>query len=647
MRKKSFQRWIAVFAMATTLISSVNPVFAANYDEEKISVNGDTTATAYGMDFDGDYAVWVEESGKNYSVVLYDVDDESIAKKISSNSSKKVAPRIEGNTVVWAQEEKNGYELYAYDLKKNKERVLTNQHARVTDPEEIAFKDGVVAWKDKRDGGTNIYALEVRNDKEYRISTGGKASHPSIYDDQIVWQDERNGRAELYQNKVGSSKEFKTYWGKAKTAKPIISDDDIVYLNEASGNIEKTQVESSKSKVLTHEKGDEELFDFNGRYLVYGSGSTLYYLDTNKDDLVKINNDFNRKLPPVMSGRYVLYATGKTNNLTLKLFDTKKEKSQTLGKDENIKNMASPAASKNYVAFVKEGKRESRVMLYNVKDRKTITISPEKHEAEHPVVSDSYVVYYDNDDRALVSYDIETGESTKITTKKTNVVEGLYAIYKDHLVWVSGGKRSNTVNLTNLKKNKTSELHDSKLGVRSVAINNQAVALIDGEDDRYQDIVIYDYVDGGRIMKEEAESAKGIGLGDKFAAWSAYNSDTKSKDIFVYSFKLNRTDLLYEEEGDQENPIVSNNIIFYETEVEKGGDAVDKYVMYDRDKHRFRAPFGSDADPSEIAIGGNRLVWLDDRDDEEGLYTSVLGSSDDDDDDDDYDDDYDYFYGKD
>ncbi|AYB37038.1 TolB family protein [Brevibacillus laterosporus] len=636
MRKKSFQRWIAVFAMATTLVSSVNPAFASNYDEEKILVNGDTAAAPYGMDFDGDYAVWVEESGKNYSIVIYDVDDESIKKKISSNSSKKVAPRIDRNTIVWAQQEKNGYELYAYDLKKDKERVLTNQDARVTDPEEIVFKDNVVVWKDKRDGGTNIYAIEVGSDKEYRISTGGKASHPSVYDDQVVWQDERNGRSELYQNQLGSSKENLTYWGKSKPTNPVISDDDIAFLNKSTGNIEKTQVESSKSKVLTHEKGTEELFDFNGRYLLYGSGSSLYYLDTNKDDLIKVNNDFNHKMPPVMSGRYVLYASGKTNNLTLKLFDTKKEKSKTLGKGENLKNVSSPAASKNYVAFVKEGKKESRVMLYDAKNRKTITISPEKHEAEHPVVSDSYVVYYDNDDKVLVAYDIETGESTKITTKKTDVVEGLYAIYKDHFVWVSGGKRSNTVNLTNLKKNKTSELHDSKGGIRSVAINNQAVALIDGDDDKYQDIVIYDYEDGGRIMKEEVENAKGIGLGDRYAAWSAYNSDTKDKDIFVYSFKMNRTDLLYEEEGDQENPIVSNNIIFYETEVEKGGDAVDKYVMYDMDRQRFRSPFVSEADPSEIAIGGNRLVWVDDRDDE-GLYTSVLGSDDDDDDDDDED----------
>ncbi|XOS92469.1 hypothetical protein ACLMAB_00880 [Brevibacillus laterosporus] len=124
MRKKSFQRWIAVFAMATTLVSSVNPAFASNYDEEKILVNGDTAAAPYGMDFDGDYAVWVEESGKNYSIVIYDVDDESIKKKISSNSSKKVAPRIDRNTIVWAQQEKNGYELYAYDLKKIKNVFL-------------------------------------------------------------------------------------------------------------------------------------------------------------------------------------------------------------------------------------------------------------------------------------------------------------------------------------------------------------------------------------------------------------------------------------------------------------------------------------------------------------------------------------------
>ncbi|TPG69146.1 hypothetical protein EEL31_11775 [Brevibacillus laterosporus] len=635
MTKKSFQRWIAVFAMATTLVSSVNPVLAANYDEEKITVNGDTAAAPYGMDFDGDYAVWVEESGKNYSIVVYDVDDEKISKKISSNKSKKVAPRIDGNTVVWAQVENNRYQLYAYDLKKDKERELTSQSARVTDPEELSFKDGVVVWKDKRDGGTNIYAIEVNNSKEQRISTSGKASHPSVYDDQVVWQDERNGKSELYHNILGSSKEYKTYWGKATPAHPIIVDDDIVFLNQKSGNIEKTQQESSKSKVLTHERGDEKLFDFNGRYLLYGTGSSLYYLDTNKDNSYKVNSDYNEKMPPVMSGRYVLYATGKSNNLTLKLYDTKKEKSKVLGKGENLKNVASPAASKNHVAFLKEGKKESRVMLYDAKTRKTTTVSPEKHEAEHPVVSDSYVVYYDNDDNVLVAYDIETGESTKITTKKTDVVEGLYAIYNEHLVWVSGSKRSNTANLTNLKKNKTSELHESKGGIRSVAINHKAVALIDGDDDNYQDVVIYDYEDGGRIMKEEVENADSIGLGDGFAAWSAYNSDTKDKDIFVYSFKMNRTDLLYEEEGDQEKPIVSKNIIFYETEVEKGGDDLDRYVMYDMDKQRFRSPFDSDAEPSEIAIGGNRLVWLDDRDDEEGLYTSLFSSYDDDDEDED------------
>lgn len=611
MKQRRIQGWLAASLLVASFWSGT-PAFASGLGKEVKVVANQPQPSNAGIDISKKYVVWIAKDDKENAVVLLDFD-ESKETRIGNDGHPKTNPQVDDNYAAWIDQKNGNGEIVVYDIDKKKEKRLTSGAV----PSELSLGGNYLVWTDKRDGGSDIYAYDIKNEREFRVSTSGKASHPSVSKTYIAWQDERNGNSDIYFYNITEQKEGYATLNKGDQTNPYVATGTIVYEDGNTVAYYDLSGDSTKKPLGDGINAKKPLIYDD--YIVYQTKGDLKYYDLSKKRSFSISGRFYDKIPPAIYGDYVIYAKLNDDKVpTLYMYDLDNEENISLGGQSG--DPVDPSGDDRYVTFISEGKNDNTVILVDMKTGLSTVVSDSKQDPKRPIVSGSYVVFYDDEDEELVSYNIKTGKRDNITDKKKNEADSrLYELYGNKLVWVDKG-RSYYVNVTDLSKGKTSEIASYRQEIRNVDINERYIAWMTDEGGNSR-IYTYDMEDDYESeVTEGPVNAESMSLGRDFVVWSQ-----KDKDWDLYYSRLDSKrifPLLQDAEQDQVRPQASGDLILFEDNRYQRNPKVFEYKLFDMDEGRFSDyDMSEDAKPSNLRLDGNRLIWIDDRENDPHVYT--------------------------
>lgn len=630
MKLKPRQGWMAAALLVTSLWSGT-PAFASSIGKEiKIDV-GQPEIAKTGYDISADYAVWMVE-GEN-TITLYDLDSNSET-KIGNKNSSKTSPRVDGNYVVWIDSRDGGADVYMYDISKQKETRLTDGSAKVTQLE-IAGKN--VVWDEQSNGASDIYLYNITSGESEQISTSGKASNPSVGDTYVAWQDRRNGNEDIFYYDIKAGQEQEAVTTRGDQVNPSVYGDQIVFEDQSDSysQISVYTVSKDKTKKLTNGSEDKTSPHLYKDTYVFVDDGHATYGDVAKTTTKDIASFIYEKMPPRVYGDYVLYAKADNDKkLRLNLYDLDDKATVPLGGVAG--EPSQPDGHDRYVVYVSEGNKTTSVILYDVENNTSKAITKSGADPIRPLVSNHYVVWYDESEDALFSYDIKKGTTKQVTDEGDGEEpdKKLYEVDGDTLLWVNTKGRPEIM-LTDLAKNKSKEVSTLRKDPLSVDIHGDYATWVLEQGSKKASVYLYDIEDDDEteIRKNvQVESAK---LGDDFVVWSEYTDTTKpSWDLYYYDIDREKTtSMLRYTDRDQINPQVSRNMVLYEDNrlSPKQKDFI--YELYDAEDGSYSDySFSDKAEVEQPRIGGNRLVWIDTRVKDPYVYTLAFAQPADDDD---------------
>ncbi|MGO0062118.1 TolB family protein [Brevibacillus fluminis] len=635
MKGRRMQGALAALVLATSLWSATTPAHAESIGSEESITSSALSVSKKGMDLSEKYAVWVSTNeDSEQSIVLYSIDNEK-ADRIAESSSSKSSPVTAGNYVAWIDYGRKDGDIYLYDITSQKTTKVTDSTFKATD-QEIQISENYLVWTNAKD--KNIYAYDLKKGSTIQLTTKGKASHPSVSNDYAVWQDNTTSDADIFYYDFKKGKAVLAVDSSDNQTYPDINDDVIVYEDDRNsmGEIysytitdgEETRVTKSKSSSNDTNKEAPQVY---GNKVIYLNDEELRIQSatSSSSSYDTIGDSVSRRLTARISSKYVLYAVEGSSSTSLYLYNIKDDESSGLGGQAG--DPGAPAASDRYVIYLNQGKKQDQVVLYDVKNKVSSTLTASSEQPRKPLVSNQYAVWYDLKKDVLVSYNVKTGKKTNITTSDDVPHEDFYALNGQYLVWADETRKGYSIMLTDLKTNKTTDVESASSDLRGLDMYDNRIIWADGKDDRIE-VDVYD-IDEERTttLKNRIADIDGVSVGENYAVWSEYVG--KDWELYYYDFaretvnQLNRN----KEPNDQRKPKMSGNVFVYEDNQYSRDSDVYYYYLYDLDsKSKLKYYPGEEGTPSEMAIGGNRVVWIDNRDDIAEVYMMAFDQPSDD-----------------
>lgn len=608
----------AALVLATSLWGTT-PAHAESIGEEESITSSSLSVVKKGMDLSDKYAVWVSsDEDKNQSIVLYSLDNEK-GEKIADSSSSKSSPVTAGNYVAWIDYGRKDGDIYLYDIssKKNPVRVTESNFKAMSD--DIQISENYLVWTDGRD--KNIYAYDLAKGTTTQLSTKGKASHPAVSNSYAVWQDGRSGDSDIFYYDFKTKKEYLASKNSDNQTNPDIYDDVIVYEDDRNNLTEIYQYDISAGEESRVTKSKNSADNHKERPQVYGSkviyrdNEELRIQSLSSSSYDEVNDSVSERFVSRINGKYVLYAVEGNSSASLYLYNIKEDESTPLGSQAGGE-ISSPAASDRYVVYLNEGKKQDQVVLYDVKSKVTSIISSSSEQPARPLVSNQFVVWYDRKKDELVSYNVKTGKKSSITSSDDTPSDEFYALHGQKLVWADENRKGGyKLMLTDLKTMKTTETESATSELRGLGLYDNRIIWADGKDDRIE-IDSYDIDDEHTVtIKNRIKDIDGVSVGKNYAVWSEYVSG--DWELYYYDYDRENVSQMYryKESKDQRKPKMSGDIFVYADNQNVRDDDGFYYYLYDLEsKSRVKYYPGDAGSPSEMAIGGNRVVWIDNRD---------------------------------
>jgi len=147
-------------------------------------------------------------------------------------------PAVSGSVVVW-QENRDGTKgglsdwfIYRRDLNADADpvRVAGSPGSKVSNP---AISGSMIVWQDNRNGDWDIYGYDIKSGKERVIYMGtGDQANPKIHGSVVVWQDNRSGNWDIYGTDLTAGKVFPVFVGPANQTQPAIFGDVVVWTDD-------------------------------------------------------------------------------------------------------------------------------------------------------------------------------------------------------------------------------------------------------------------------------------------------------------------------------------------------------------------------------------------------------------------------------
>ncbi|MET3288091.1 UNVERIFIED_CONTAM: beta propeller repeat protein [Brevibacillus sp. OAP136] len=632
MKVRRMQGALAALVLATSLWSATTPAHAESIGSEESITSSALSVSKKGMDLSEKYAVWVSTNeDSEQSIVLYSIDNEK-AERITTSSSSKSSPVTAGNYVAWIDYGRKDGDIYLYDITSQKTTKVTDSTFKATD-QEIQISENYLVWTNAKD--KNIYAYDLSKKSTIQLTTKGKASHPSVSNSYAVWQDNNSSDADIFYYDFKKGKAVLATDNSENQTYPDISDDVIVYEDDRNSLTEiysydistgeETRVTKSKASTDSNKEGPQ----ISGNKVIYLDDEELRIQSLSSSSYDEVGSSVSSRLQARINSKYVLYAVEGSNSVSLYLYNIKQDESSTLGSQAG--DPASPAASDRYVIYLNQGKKQDQVVLYEVKSNVSTVLTSSNESPRKPLVSNKYAVWYDLKKDVLVSYDLKTGKKTSITTDDDVPHEDFYALQGQNLVWADETRKGYSLMLTDLKTNKSKDIEDVSTELKGLDLYDSRVIWADGQDNKIE-VSVYDIDDEDTTtLKNRISDIDGVSVGENYAVWS--ENVGKDWELYYYDFKRETVNQLYrnKEPNDQRKPKMSGNVFVYEDNQYSRDDDQYYYYLYDLDSKSLMKYYpGEDGIPSEMAIGGNRVVWVDNRDSVSNVYMMAFDQPSDD-----------------
>jgi beta propeller repeat protein len=615
MQGKRVLGWLSSLVLATSLWSGT-PASADTEIGKEIEIKPNQPYPSQaGMDLSKDYAVWMNADDSTHAIYLYDIEEEEET-RIVADGRRKSTPKVDGDYVVWIDyRHNNDGDVYLYNISKQKEQRITGDLAV---PSELNIQGNYIVWTDRREGKSDIYAYDIRKRKERKLSTSGKAGSPSVEGPIVAWQDQRNGNYDIYYYNFHKGSEYRVGDNKYDQMHPHVFLGRIVYEDKRHGgrDIYLYRISKGKEERLTKSGKAKSYPQLGEESVIYLEQDELisYNLDTQKNTQI-MNNIYKKPLPSYV-GSYVLFAKEDNNDIPrLHLYDLEKESFLPIGSGAG--KPSQPDTDDWYITYLKEGKDGNVVVLYDIKTKTMKLLSDSSQEPTRPLVSDSFVVWYDERSESLFSYEINTGKQRRITeSEKDKPVADLYELDGNQLFWVNEDGWEYELKLTNLLTGNTETVTEVEYELGNIDIRGSHLLWVTLYGQKAK-LTVYDRnKEEGFEVYNGLRTLKDARLGDDFVVWSELNGGTW--DLFYTSFERDGIYRVFRgTAGDQVEPQVSGHFLVYH-------DRQFGYQLYDLEEENYIDDFSEDAVVTELRLGGKRLVWIDKRDEGTALYTLMF-----------------------
>lgn len=182
-------------------------------------------------------------------VFLLDLDTGEI-EQITNEEHAQIEPRVYGDTIIWldtrhveSYHNPDVFDLYAYDLRTNKETRLTSSTS--VEDNQLVINGNLIVWSDNRHAdpevtihagnepnyNNEIYVYDLDTNKEQRITNyAGNDHYPAIDGSRIVWLRQFTFReAEVFLYDLNSGQETQISHNQYAAYNPDISASWIVW----------------------------------------------------------------------------------------------------------------------------------------------------------------------------------------------------------------------------------------------------------------------------------------------------------------------------------------------------------------------------------------------------------------------------------
>lgn len=623
MKRKPIQGLMAATLLVTSLWS-VTPALASSIGvEEKLDASQPEISDA-GYDISKKYAVWMVEGAE--TVTLYHLD-KGTQTQIGDNESEKNNPKVDGDYIVWLDSRDGGSDVYLYDIAKKRETRLSSGSASV-DGLEIADKK--VVWTDNGD----VYLYNISTGETEIVSAIGQATNPTVSSAYVAWEDGRNGNDDIYFYDIKKKQEKAAVTAIGDQGSPSISSNHIVYEHQTSGDLYAYSISNGRTKQLTDDSNDQSHVHLYQDEYVYADDDDLRLGEIGEKATKRIATNIAGKTGPKMYGDFILFAKkdGK-KKLQLHLYDLDEKEEVPLG---SVAGKPSEARGHDrYIAYVSDSKRNHSIVLHDLEKDTNKVISNPEHDATRPVVSSRYVVWYDEKEEALFSYDIQKGVETQITNEDDDQTpsDKLYEIDGDRLLWVNAERREEVI-ITDLSTGKHKEITTLRSEPLSVDLYKNYATWVLEEGSNRASIVLYDIEEDDETEIRDNVKVEQAQIGDDFVVWSEDTGNSKTGwDLYYYNIDRQRVEsLLPYTDGDQKNPQASRNMILFEDNRLSSKSKEFYYELFDFEEDSYGdIAWHADAEMTNAHLGGNRVVWIDERGKEAYVYTMAIEHTEDED----------------
>jgi beta propeller repeat protein len=628
MKHRRIQGWLSVALLAASFWSGT-PVQAEEIGTELKIVPDQPQPSQAGIDLSKNYAVWISETDPDQAITLYDLKEKTET-RIVANGTQKSYLKVDGNYVAWIDGRHGGTDVYLYDIAKKTERRLTKGNAVAS---ELDIQGNHVVWTDRRDGKSDIYVYDLTKNEELRVSQSGKASHPTVSNGNVAWEDQRNGNADIYYYSLSNRQEYSatTYRGDQKNPKMV--GNEIVYQDSRNNNLEvyKYDIKKGKESRVTDDSDEQQYPQLYGDFVIYLEDNDLKVYNIDDEGNSYIEHNIYDKLMPSIFAEYVLFAKKDEDKKTrLFLYNLDDEEMEPIGGING--EPTQPDGDSRYVVYLNEGKDDTSVVLFDVETKKLSVVSDPETDPQRPLVSNQYVVWYDDDAEALISYDIRKGKTERVSGKDDEPVSDKYELSGNRLFWIDEGNNF-TLKVTNLSSGDTEEIKSLRKQPQSIDINDNYLVWVTDEGSEKGKIYLYDLAeeDETEIRKDKVQVEEAR-LGGNFVVWSEFVDD--NWDLYYYDLESRKVKpVLRNAKRDQVHPQAAGDYIFFEDNRNTVGKGQYFQELYNLTEGSFSDMIWSeDAEITEPRMGGNRLVWIDKRDrDKPTVYTLAFVEPEDDD----------------
>lgn len=230
--------------------------------------------------------------------------------QLSTNTADQYNPSLYEKHITWTDTRNGGTDIYLIEMNsKVQTRVTSSGKADM-----LNVDYGKIVYQDSRNGNTDIYMYEISTKKETRITTNtSEQVKPSIYGNKMVWEDWRNGYPEIYLQDLTTKTQTRLTQGIPSTS-PSIFRDKVIWANEQS-KIILYNLTTKKQNIIIEGYESPSGLTISGNRIMWNSyyDSPLTYLyDISTNSFIDLPFDY--KSDPAFYGNNIVYSDNRNGN---------------------------------------------------------------------------------------------------------------------------------------------------------------------------------------------------------------------------------------------------------------------------------------------------------------------------------------------